>query len=223
VFASPAVAAPPVLTSVRHVDSHPAASWTLSPGVTPQVAEVATAPATSTDGFLQRERQGIRHPRAHADELGLQLPARPRVYYLHVAGAGRALLLRWPLTRSRVHADRDLGDRGASASTATSASACSAASLRGQRSLHPPRRDPRPKAELDVPRRYRAGRLPQRSGASLRRPPLPGLLHEEPPPSLPGQDDSRTLLGRLAAADPAAMGGLRERPLSPVGRVHVAD
>ena len=52
VFASPAIAAPPVLTSVSHVDRHPAATWTLPPGVRSRVAEVATSPATSTDGYF---------------------------------------------------------------------------------------------------------------------------------------------------------------------------
>lgn len=54
-FVSPALAAPPVLTSVSHIDRHPAASWTLPPGVTSQVAEVATSPATSTDGYFFSE------------------------------------------------------------------------------------------------------------------------------------------------------------------------
>jgi hypothetical protein len=44
---SPALAAPPVLVSASHVDRHPAATWTLPPGVKAQVAEVATSPATS--------------------------------------------------------------------------------------------------------------------------------------------------------------------------------
>jgi hypothetical protein len=55
VFTGQVAAAPPVLTSVSHVDRHPSATWTLPPGVVPQVAEVATSPATSTDGYFFSE------------------------------------------------------------------------------------------------------------------------------------------------------------------------
>jgi hypothetical protein len=50
-----ALAAPPVLTSVGHVQRHPEANWTLPPGVKSRVAEVAVSPATSTDGYFFQE------------------------------------------------------------------------------------------------------------------------------------------------------------------------
>jgi hypothetical protein len=87
VFASPAVAAPPVLTSVRHIDRHPAATWTLPPGVKSQIAEVATSPATSTDGYFFRENVKAFDLLEGAQTnwvYNLQLD--PGVYYLHVAG-----------------------------------------------------------------------------------------------------------------------------------------
>jgi hypothetical protein len=87
VLASPAVAAPPVLTSVRHVDRHPAATWTLPPGVKSQIAEVATNPATSTDGYFFSENVKAFDLLEDAQTnwvYSLQLD--PGVYYLHVAG-----------------------------------------------------------------------------------------------------------------------------------------
>jgi hypothetical protein len=87
VIASPAIAAPPVLTSVSHVDRHPAATWTLPPGVKSQIAEVATSPATSTDGYFFRENVKAFDLLEEAQRnwvYNLQLD--PGVYYVHVAG-----------------------------------------------------------------------------------------------------------------------------------------
>src|SRR5512133_3539473 len=90
-FASPAIAAPPVLTSVSHVDRHPAATWTLPPGVTSQVAEVATSPATSTDGYFFFENvkafdvlQETQTSWVYNSQLD------PGLYYVHIGG------LDWP-------------------------------------------------------------------------------------------------------------------------------
>jgi hypothetical protein len=86
-FAFPAVAAPPVLTSVRHVDRHPAATWTLPPGVTSQIAEVATSPATSTDGYFFSENVkvfGLLEEAQTSWVYNSQLD--PGVYYVHIAG-----------------------------------------------------------------------------------------------------------------------------------------
>jgi len=52
VFASTALAAAPVLVSVGSVSRHPTATWTLPPGVQAKVAEVATGPATGSDGYF---------------------------------------------------------------------------------------------------------------------------------------------------------------------------
>jgi hypothetical protein len=86
VFASPAIAAPPVLTSVRHIDRHPAATWILPPGVTAQVAEVATSPATSTDGYFFSENVkafDILERTQTNWVYNSQLD--PGVYYVHIA------------------------------------------------------------------------------------------------------------------------------------------
>jgi hypothetical protein len=87
VFASPALAAPPVLTSVSHVDRHPAASWALPPGVKSRVAELATSLATSTDGYFFFENVKAFDTLEDAQTnwvYNFQLD--PGVYYLHVAG-----------------------------------------------------------------------------------------------------------------------------------------
>jgi hypothetical protein len=87
VIASPAIAAPPVLTSVSHVDRHPAATWTLPPGVKSQIAEVATSPATSTDGYFFRENVKAFDLLEEAQTNWVyNLQPDPGVYYLHVAG-----------------------------------------------------------------------------------------------------------------------------------------
>jgi hypothetical protein len=86
-FASPAGAAPPVLVSTSHVQRHPAASWTLPPGVKAAVAEVATSPATSTDGYFFQENvkafdvlQDTQTNWVYNSQLD------PGVYYVHIAG-----------------------------------------------------------------------------------------------------------------------------------------
>jgi hypothetical protein len=86
-FASPAVAAPPVLTSVSHVNRHPAATWTLPPGVLSRVAEVATSPATSTDGYFFSENVKAVDTFEDAQTNWLynsQLD--PGLYYVHIGG-----------------------------------------------------------------------------------------------------------------------------------------
>jgi len=85
-FASPTLAAPPVLTSVRHIDRHPAATWTLPPGVKARVAEVATSPATSTDGYFFFENVRAFSVLEDAQSnwvYNFQLD--PGTYYVHVA------------------------------------------------------------------------------------------------------------------------------------------
>jgi hypothetical protein len=87
VFASPAVAAPPVLMSVGLVDRHLQANWSLPPGVKSRVAEVATSPATSTDGYFFFENVKAFDTLEDAQTnwvYNLQLD--PGTYYVHVAG-----------------------------------------------------------------------------------------------------------------------------------------
>jgi hypothetical protein len=87
VFASPAVAAPPILTSVSHVNRHPAATWTLPPGVLSRVAEVATSPATSTDGYFFSENVKAFDTLEDAQTnwvYNSQLD--PGLYYVHIGG-----------------------------------------------------------------------------------------------------------------------------------------
>jgi hypothetical protein len=86
-FASPAFAAPPVLTSVSHVNRHPAASWSLPPGVTSQVAEVATSPATSTDGYFFFENVKAFDVLEETQTSWLyNFQLDPGVYYVHIGG-----------------------------------------------------------------------------------------------------------------------------------------
>ena len=55
VAASPALGAPPMLQSVGQINAHPTATWTLPSGVQSRVAEVATKPDTSSDGYFFNE------------------------------------------------------------------------------------------------------------------------------------------------------------------------
>jgi hypothetical protein len=86
-LASHAQAAPPVLLSVGHVDRHPEANWSLPAGVKSKVAEVATSPATSTDGYFFFENvrafSTLEDSQTHW-VYNFQLD--PGTYYLHIAG-----------------------------------------------------------------------------------------------------------------------------------------
>ena len=82
-----ALAAPPVLNSVSHTNRHPTATWTLPPGVLSRVAEVATSPATSTDGYFFSENVKAFDTLEDAQTnwvYNLQLD--PGVYYVHIGG-----------------------------------------------------------------------------------------------------------------------------------------
>src|SRR5215212_8321773 len=158
VFASPAVAEPPVLVSVSHVDRHPEATWTLPPGVTSQVAEVATSPATSTDGYFFSENVKASDVLERAQTHWVhKLRARSGDLLRAHRRARRTLLLRRTLPRPRVHANGDARHRAASAPAASSASSASTSPVRGQRSLDPPGRS---NAGRNVSRRHRPGPLP---------------------------------------------------------------
>jgi hypothetical protein len=86
-LAGEALAAPPVLTSVGHIERHPQAAWSLPPGVKARIAEVATSPATSTDGYFFLENVKALSTLEDAQThwvYNLQLD--PGVYYVHVGG-----------------------------------------------------------------------------------------------------------------------------------------
>jgi hypothetical protein len=60
-YAAPISAAPPrtaTITSTGTTERHPTATWTLPPGVDPQVIEIASAPSVGSDGhFLEEYRE----------------------------------------------------------------------------------------------------------------------------------------------------------------------
>jgi hypothetical protein len=86
-FASPAVAAPPVLTSAGHVQRHPEANWSLPPGVKARVAEVAISPLTSTDGYFFSENVKAFSTLEDGQTHWLyNSRLDPGTYYVHVAG-----------------------------------------------------------------------------------------------------------------------------------------
>lgn len=55
VFVPTAAAAAPILLSVGDISRHPTATWSLPSGVESRVAEVATSPQTSSDGYFFNE------------------------------------------------------------------------------------------------------------------------------------------------------------------------
>jgi hypothetical protein len=177
VFGSPAAAAPPVLTSVRHIDGRPAATWTLPPGVTSQVVEVATSPATSTDGdFFSENVEAFDlledAQTSWVDDFQLD----PGVYYLHVGGFEE------PCYFAGLCPIQEFTQIG-TLRIAPPASSARAAPVRGHCPLDPPGRS-EAQRKLDVPRRYRPRPFPQRERAPRGAAGLSGLLHAEPPPGV---------------------------------------
>jgi hypothetical protein len=86
-IAPTAFAAPPVLASVGSVSRHPTATWTLPPGVQAKVAEVATSPATGSDGYFFFENVKAFDvltdtQTSWTDTFQLD----PGTYYVHIAG-----------------------------------------------------------------------------------------------------------------------------------------
>jgi hypothetical protein len=86
-IAPTAFAAAPVLTSVGSVSRHPTATWTLPPGVQAKVAEVATSPATGSDGYFFNENVKAFDvltdtQTSWTDTFQLD----PGTYYVHIAG-----------------------------------------------------------------------------------------------------------------------------------------
>ena len=86
-IAPQAVAAPPTLLTVGHVNRHPTATWSLPPGVESRVVEVATSPAAASDGYFFFENVvafDVPEPSQTSWVYGFQLD--PGTYYVHVAG-----------------------------------------------------------------------------------------------------------------------------------------
>ena len=94
-LASPAIAAPPTLISVSHVDRHPSATWALAPGVISERVEVATSPATSSDGYFLTEN--VKAFNALLEETQTNwvynYQLEPGLYYVHIGGLDRPCYL----------------------------------------------------------------------------------------------------------------------------------
>jgi hypothetical protein len=86
-FASPAVAAPPVLTPVGHVQRHPEANWVLPPAAARAwVLEIARRPETGSNGYFFEENRVVfeileRTQTHFLDDERLDVGT----YYLHVS------------------------------------------------------------------------------------------------------------------------------------------
>lgn len=82
-----ASAAPPQLLSAGHVLGHPSATWLLPPGVETAVIEVATDPATGTDGYFFTENTvAFDIPEPSTTYWLSSSPLPPGAYFVHVAG-----------------------------------------------------------------------------------------------------------------------------------------
>jgi hypothetical protein len=86
------------------------------------------------------------------------------------------------------------------------AEARSSGSLSGDSAKHSSRCRRRAQPQLDLPRRYRSHRLPQRDGRCRRKAALHRLLHAQPLARLSEPNATRAGLGRLAAPDHAPVG-----------------
>ena len=87
-----ALAAPPVLTSVGHIDGHPTATWTLPPGVETNNLEIATSPVTprGLPGFFLDENVRVfTNPEATQTSYVSVHQLDPGTYYVHVTGQDR--------------------------------------------------------------------------------------------------------------------------------------
>jgi hypothetical protein len=85
--ASNAIAAPPVILTADQVSGHPTATWSLPPGVTAQVAEVAIAPTVGSDGyFFAENRKAFDLLQETQTTWTSTYPLDPGTYYIHIAG-----------------------------------------------------------------------------------------------------------------------------------------
>jgi hypothetical protein len=92
-FASPALAQPPTLLTVGHVDRHPTATWTLPAGVVARVVEVATSPSIASDGYFFFENVKAFSTLEDSQTswtYGFQID--PGTYYVHVAAWDKSCL-----------------------------------------------------------------------------------------------------------------------------------
>jgi hypothetical protein len=84
---SSAIAAAPTILTVGQVDQHPTATWSLPAGVQAQVVEVATAPATGSDGYFFFENvKAFAVPQPTDTSWTYTYQLDPGTYYVHVAG-----------------------------------------------------------------------------------------------------------------------------------------
>jgi hypothetical protein len=87
VFVPTAAAAAPILLSVGDISRHPTATWSLPSGVESRVAEVATSPQTSSDGYFFNENVkafDTLEPTQTSWAYNSQLD--PGTYYVHIGG-----------------------------------------------------------------------------------------------------------------------------------------
>ena len=87
IWAGHALAAPPVLLTVGQVSQHPTATWSLPAGVEAHVVEVATTPATGSDGYFFSETlKAFSVPQPTDTSWTYTFQIDPGTYYVHVAG-----------------------------------------------------------------------------------------------------------------------------------------
>ena len=95
IFASPAVAAPPVLTAVGQTNRHPTATWTLPAGVKSRLVEIATDPASRPDGYFSGESvkatDGLEDGQTN---WVYKAQLEPGTYYVHIGGFDEGCYLR---------------------------------------------------------------------------------------------------------------------------------
>ena len=86
--ATPAAAAPPVLTAVGHDRQHPWARWTLPAGVEARVVEVATAPDVGSNGYFWEENVEVFETLEPSQTYWLSTEKLDagKTYYVHIGG-----------------------------------------------------------------------------------------------------------------------------------------
>jgi hypothetical protein len=82
-----ALAAPPVILTVGQISQHPTATWSFPAGVQSQVVEVATNPATGSDGYFFFENvKAFDVPQPTDTSWTYTFQLDPGTYYVHVGG-----------------------------------------------------------------------------------------------------------------------------------------
>ena len=86
--AGSALAAPPAILTVGQVSRHPTATWSLPTGVESRVIEVATDPATGSDGYFFSENVvALDVPTSTDTSWTYTYQLDPGTYYVHVGGS----------------------------------------------------------------------------------------------------------------------------------------